>query len=90
MEIETLGEAWNHSVKLTARCAWGRREGLKSIRECANRYELDVYSLLWTRGRDFPVGLLSERMRCPKCGSRRVAIGITMPGNAGAAKAAGR
>jgi hypothetical protein len=76
MDIETLGDAWTHGVRLTV-CAWGSREGLKSIRECDNRYELDVYSMLWTRGRDFPLGMLSSRMRCPKCGSRRVAVRIT-------------
>lgn len=87
MEMETLGDAWNHGVKLTARCVWGNREGLKSIRECNNRYALDVYSMLWTRGRDFPFGMLSGRLRCPKCGLRRVAVGITMPSNAGTATA---
>lgn len=87
MEIETLGDAWNHGVMLTARCVWGNREGLKSIRECGNRYELDVYTMLWTRGRDFPLAMLSGRLRCPKCGSRRVAVGITMPSNAGTAAA---
>jgi hypothetical protein len=32
--IETLAEARDSGIQITARCAWGRREGLKSIREC--------------------------------------------------------
>jgi hypothetical protein len=31
--IETLAEARDSGMQVTARCAWGRREGLKSIRE---------------------------------------------------------
>ncbi|WP_287138970.1 hypothetical protein [Mesorhizobium sp.] len=46
-----------------------------------------MYTMLWTRGRDFPLVMLSGRLRCPKCGSRRVAVGITMPSNAGSAAA---
>lgn len=88
MQIETLGDAWTHGVRLTVRCIWGGREGLKSVRECDNLYELDVQTMLWTRGRDFPLGMLSSRMRCPKCGSRRVAVRITLPGTAGRARAA--
>ncbi|TGQ83748.1 hypothetical protein EN794_053425 [Mesorhizobium sp. M00.F.Ca.ET.151.01.1.1] len=87
MEIETLGDAWNHGVKLTARCIWGNREDLKTIRECNNRYELAVYSMLWTRGRDFPLSRLSQRLLCPKCGSRLVAVGISMPSNSSTAAA---
>ena len=87
MQIETLGDAWTHGVRLTVRCIWGNREGLKSARECDNLHELDVQTMLWTRGRDFPLGLLSSRMRCPKCGSRRVAVRITLPGTAERARA---
>jgi len=27
---------------------------------------------VWTRGRDFPLSLLEIRLRCPRCGARRV------------------
>ena len=81
MEIESIGDAWNHGARLKVRCIWGNRAGLKSIPECDNLYELDVYTLLWTRGRDFPLSMLSTRLRCPKCGSRRVAVAIDFPGN---------
>ncbi len=42
------------------RCTWAR--------------ELDMCSLVVTRGRDMPLALLTERVRCPACGSRRVAL----------------
>ncbi|WP_190233722.1 hypothetical protein [Rhizobium sp. R339] len=71
---ETIGEAMDAGWEIRARCAWGRREGLKSVRECPWRHSLDVVTLVATRGREFPLARLSERMRCPVCGSRRVAI----------------
>jgi hypothetical protein len=71
---ETIGEAMDAGWEISARCAWGGREGLKSVRECSWKHKLDVVTLVATRGRDFPLAMLSQRMRCPVCGSRRVAI----------------
>ncbi|ANL40413.1 MULTISPECIES: hypothetical protein [Rhizobium] len=71
---ETIGEAMDAGWEIRARCAWGRREGLKSVRECQWKLKLDIVTLVATRGRDFPLAMLSQRMRCPVCGSRRVAI----------------
>src|SRR5262245_24062432 len=55
--------------------------GLKSVRPCSNQYELDVRTLLWTRGRAFPISMLSSRMRCPKCGAREVSVRLSLPGS---------
>ncbi|MBX4931271.1 hypothetical protein HJA78_05875 [Rhizobium bangladeshense] len=44
------------------------------MRECLWRHRLDLVTLVATRGRDFPLAMLSQCMRCPVCGSRRVAI----------------
>jgi hypothetical protein len=41
MAIETLGEARDLGW-ITARCAWGTLEAMKSIRECVYRAELDT------------------------------------------------
>ncbi|WP_221097493.1 hypothetical protein [Rhizobium binae] len=71
---ETIGEAMDAGWDVRARCAWGRREGLKSVRECRWKHPLDTVTLVATRGRVFPLSMLSQRMRCPVCGSRRVAI----------------
>ena len=77
--IETLAEARDAEVRSTARCAWGRREGTKSIRECKARIELDLDTLIWTHGAMFPVSILEERLKCPRCGSRRVVLLFDLP-----------
>jgi hypothetical protein len=48
--IETIGEARASGMRITARCAWGRREGMKTIRECKTSIRLDLDTLIWTRG----------------------------------------
>jgi hypothetical protein len=42
MVVETLGDAFAAGWRITARCAWGKREGMKSRRECQYRRELDL------------------------------------------------
>jgi hypothetical protein len=59
--------------------AW-LREAMKSIRECVSRYDLDLDTLIWTRGAAFPISMLAERLKCPRCGSRRVALMFNLPG----------
>lgn len=81
MEIETLGDAYIHSVKVTLACAEGKGSGMKKHRECIFRQELDMMTLLCTRGRDFPLAMLQNVMRCPRCGSRRVRILWKFPSN---------
>ena len=72
--VETLGEAWDQGWKIEARCAWGKRDAMKSIRECKASVSLNLETLVWTRGRDFPLDSLADRMKCPRCGSRRVRL----------------
>src|SRR6478609_3152802 len=74
MSIETLGEAWRLGWRLTARCALGIPDGMKSIRECTYRAELNMQTLVWTRGPNFPLSRLESRLMCPECGSRRVSL----------------
>jgi hypothetical protein len=40
--VETIGEAFSLGWSVTARCACGSREGMKSIRQCNARYDLDL------------------------------------------------
>ena len=82
MQIETLGDAWTHSATVWMRCAWGKRDGLKSIRECTYSSYLDMETLICTRGRNFPIGLLSSRLKCPRCGSMRVRVVWEFPSRA--------
>jgi hypothetical protein len=72
--VETLGDAFAAGWRITARCAWGKREGMKSRRECTYTRELDLETLVWTRGPSFPLSSLDGRLMCPRCRSRRVTV----------------
>jgi hypothetical protein len=55
-------------------------------KECVYRAELDMETLVWTRGKGFPLSRLESRLRCPMCwverrgvdvrGAERAAIGF--------------
>lgn len=89
MSVETLGEALRAGWRLQVRCALGKRDGLKSIRECQREAELDLASVVWTRGPNFPIARMSERLMCPACGSRRVAVVFVPPAPGGEAAVSG-
>jgi hypothetical protein len=52
---------------------------MKSVRACLGRAELDLHTLVWTRGAAFPITSLENRLKCPLCGSRRVSIMFDLP-----------
>jgi hypothetical protein len=52
---------------------------MKSIRECDHRAELDMKTLVWTRGPNFPLSQLGSRLMCTRCGSRRVRVAFEIP-----------
>jgi hypothetical protein len=81
--IETLGEANQHGWRVRVRCAWGSRDGMKRVRECVHGTELDLQTLVWTRGAGFPLARLESRMKCPRCGSRRVVLLFEPPSGVG-------
>jgi hypothetical protein len=56
MSVETIGEAYDLGWRVTVRCAWGPRDDMKRVRECVYGGELDLLSIVWTRGRNFPIG----------------------------------
>ena len=85
----TLGEAHDLSWRIRVRCTFGGREGMKSVRSCLMTYELDMMTMLFTRGRDFPLAMLASRLRCPRCGSRSVAVFFEPPANAGRQRTVG-
>ena len=86
MVVETLGDAFAAGWRLTARCAWGKREGMKTKRECHYTRELDLETLVWTRGPNFPLSSLDGRLMCPRCRSRRVAVLFQPPTVSNAAR----
>ena len=55
MSVETIGDAYAASWRVKVRCAWGPRDGMKRVRECVYGAELDLQTLVWTRGREFPL-----------------------------------
>lgn len=77
--IETIGEALDARWKLRVVCAWGKRDAMKSVRECVESYDLDLRTLVWTRGRAFPIARLDSRLKCPRCGSQRVRVLFSPP-----------
>src|ERR1700754_200464 len=81
MGIETLGQAWSLSWQIYVRCLHDGREGMKHRRSCDYRKYLDLETLVCTRGRDFPIARIAERLRCPRCGCRNVSVMFNPPGN---------
>ena len=79
MAIETLGEAYSLGWRLTVRCTHGKEDNRTHARECIYRKELDLETLVCTRGRGFPLSRLESRLKCPKCGSRRMVVMFTVP-----------
>lgn len=77
--VETLGEAWSLGWRIHVRCAAGKHDKSKFARECVYRGELDVETLLCTRGRAFPLALLASRLKCPRCGSVHIAVVFDPP-----------
>ena len=52
---------------------------MKSVRPCIYRAPLDMQTLVWTRGPNFPLSRLESRLMCPECGSRRVTVLFDVP-----------
>ena len=85
MSVETLKDALSAGWRVHAKCLGGKVDNGKSTAKCVNQRELDLETLVWTRG-NIPISLLSERMKCPRCGSRRVTLMFTPPPQARASE----
>jgi hypothetical protein len=81
MEVETLGVAQSLGWKVHMRCATGYREGTKSIRRCVYRKQLDLDTLVSTRGPNFPLSRLESRLMCAACDTRSVKVVFEPPTN---------
>jgi hypothetical protein len=79
MPVETIGQAFSYGWRVTARCAAGKQDGMSRHKECVYRAELDMETLVWTRGKSFPLSRLESRLRCPICGSRDVVLLFSLP-----------
>jgi hypothetical protein len=80
MEVETLGMARSLGWKVHMRCN-GYWEATRSMRKCVYRKQLDLETLVATRGPNFPLSRLESRLMCPACGSRRVTVVFEPPTN---------
>jgi hypothetical protein len=81
MEVETLGMARSLGWRVHMRCAQGYREGTKSMRRRIYRKQLDLDTLVCTRGPNFPLSRLESRLMCPACGSRSITVVFEPPTN---------
>ncbi len=83
-----MGEALSQGWRVIARCVRGREDGStsRSSRECVYRRELDLETLVCTRGRAFPLSRLESRLRCPRCGNRRMVVMFEPPTSAARAR----
>jgi len=54
MPVETLGQPFSYGWRVTARCVAGKQDGMSRHKECVYRAELDMGTLVWTRGKGFP------------------------------------
>ncbi len=79
--IETIGEAFNNGWQVSASCRHGTMDTGSSSRKCDWKYPLDMMTLVATRGRDFPMADLGDRLRCPRCGSRKISVMYVTPSN---------
>ena len=52
------------------------------MRRCVYRKQLDLETLVATRGPNFPLSRLESRLMCPACGNRRVTVVFEPPSNA--------
>jgi hypothetical protein len=77
--ISTIGEAHDLGWKIRVYCREGKGHAMKKHRACVAYVDLDLPTLVWTRGRDFPIGSIATRMKCIRCGSRFVSVAMEPP-----------
>jgi hypothetical protein len=90
MAVEAIGEAYAVGWRVMVRCARGPRDAMKRVRECVHGAELDLQTLVWPRGAAFPLAQLESRLKCPRCGSRRVVLLFEPPSGARTRMAGGK
>jgi hypothetical protein len=65
MQVETQGVDRSLGWKVHMRCANGYREETRSIRKCVYRKQLDLDTLVCTRGPNFSISRLEARLLDP-------------------------
>lgn len=81
--VRTVGEAWKLGWRLTVHCYWRGQHHKPGHRNdtvyCDTKTELDLRTLVWTRGAHFPIENLSSRLRCPSCYRTGVRVIFDIP-----------
>lgn len=78
--MDTLGDALRDGWVVDLRCQRPTRSGVTKVGRCEHSMTLDLATLVATRGHAFPVGMLQSRLKCPRCGDRRVIVVFTSRG----------
>jgi hypothetical protein len=73
MEVETLSVARSLGWKVHIRCNGGYRQETRSMRKCVYRKQLELETLVSTRGPNFPLSRLESRLMRPACGNPTLA-----------------
>lgn len=79
MSIETISQARSAGWRAKGRCLGRDASTKKGTRPCLQTIDLDMDTLVWTRGRDFPISMLSQRLKCPACGCRQISVMFDVP-----------
>ena len=79
--VRTLGEAFDAKWGIRMRCTRGDHRGPNKIQECRFETDLCLKSLVATRGREFPIARIADRIRCPNCGDLGVTVAFDVPGS---------
>jgi hypothetical protein len=82
MGVNTLGEAWRLGWRVRVRCLLvGRKPKTRDRNSvwCDTTTELDMKTLVWTRGEAMPLDNLGRLFRCPKCGNRTIRLTFHVP-----------
>ena len=81
MTVETLGEAWKLGWRCTAHCLWlgSAKRSERLTPWCDTKVELDMTTLVWTRGELFPLARLSEVPKCPRRSERKLRVMFEVP-----------
>lgn len=84
--MTTLEDAQREGLRVELRCQRPSRIGTTKVGRCQHSMHLDLETLVATRGHAFPLSMLQSRLKCPRCGDRRVMVVFHGGGNSTAAK----
>lgn len=63
------------------KCGRGDHRGIVKIEPCGYQGDLDMETLVCTRGRGFPLARIASRLHCPNCGEQGVKVLFDVPGS---------